>query len=394
MGSTRIGAITSKARSEMVRSALPRGAIIECAEGRRITDVLRELSRKAVAAAVVDDAALEDPQAAELEMLDWSALPQKHPVRIVFAASPARRAKDPAIKSLSEAAGIEVVRTAHGSFPEGEIARALARAAGSARGDGEAAGMPAHASREGPRRGNIEGTGSIEREPDWSAIMPARTEPVPAKPRRCRTVAAASLFGHPGATTLSMSLAFWLARAKRKKVVCALSDKALFNLLKAGFKTEPGEEGFRYKDVAFCSFDEAERLAADAAWAVYDCGRLFTTRADTPASTAHRRFYTSDMKLMCLQGQPWDAPELKEALAGLSPSEVASWTWCARGASSDLVAMARGYLGDVGADGGAWFKVPENPDFFARASRDGFDEINYEGLLGGKTRRAKEGDSL
>ena len=145
-------------------------------------------------------------------------------------------------------------------------------------------------------------------EPDWSDAVPEEPKSTKRSARRCKTISAASLFGHPGATTLAMSIAFWLARDTRKKVVCTFSDNSLYNLLKAGFKNDGEADAFAYKGVTFCPFSEADSHSANAAFAIFDCGHLFTTHADMPASSAHRRFYTSDIKLMCIEGQPRTFP--------------------------------------------------------------------------------------
>ncbi len=190
-----------------------------------------------------------------------------------------------------------------------------------------------------------------------------------------------------------MSIAFWLARDARKKVVCTFSDNSLYNLLKAGFKNNGEVDAFAYKGVIFCPFSEADSHSADAAFAIFDCGHLFTTHADTPASSAHRRFYTSDIKLMCIEGQPWDLHKLKEAIRDMSPGEVASWTWCARGAAEDFITQVRSHLAGVGADTERWFRTPENSDFFGRKATDRFDKINYNAVIGrqGPDDLAKEG---
>lgn len=413
----RTGLITSKDRAALYKEVLPRGTIIECDPKRRLKDTLREMSRKAVNVAVVDDAGLAHPEADELEMLDWAALPQKHPLRIVFAASADRSPKDPLFAALAEAQVYDIV---HPDQPDELFQAVRQRVENPASADD----VQQYLSRSPRRRGGRTGQKTpgrenhlkriasshplptppkpIEREseenqpctePSWSHIMPETPKQTTTHTKRRKVVSTASLFGHPGATTLAMSLALWLAKGKRKKIVCALSDNAFFNHLKAGFNVEAAAESFEYKGVTFCTFAEAEALADDASWAIYDCGRLFTTHADTPASNAHRRFYTSNMKLMCLEGQPWDTPKVKDALKDMAPSEIASWTWCIRSASSDFIAQLKAYLTEMHANTESWFKTPDNPEFFGRTGHDGFDKVNYDGLLG-KSRHDQEGGCL
>ena len=361
------GIITNRERLGIFEGILPRGAIVDADGARRPLDILKEFSRKAVGVAIVDDAALPDIEASELELLDWTALPQEHPVKIVFAASPKRTAKDPFLRELKDAS-VDVIYPQDGAIPIDALGKLIC----------------APESHPSPQiETDIEQDLTLEEEtmPNWDACPPEETT-ASAKARRCKTVACASLAGHPGATSLSMSMALWLARKKRKKIVCALSDIALFNHLKAGFREDADGGSFAYKGVTFCSFLGAEEQAADASWAVYDCGRIYTTCADTPASAAHRRFYTSDIKLMCLEGQPWDLPKLKDALRDMAPGEVASWAWCARGASDDLITQLRGYLATLGAETPSWYRIPENPDFFGRRGHDGLDKASYEGILG------------
>lgn len=411
MNGDRIGVITTKDRTERFKKALPRGTIVECCGERRIMEAMRELSRKAVNVAVIDDASLSEPEIDELEILDWAALPTKHPIRIVFAASQGRNRKDPFFSALLDAGiyDIALPEDADALFTEVAVLVTDPRTAEQAerwlRGGAK---PPKKATARRTRiketerdeahpyiapRTAIESVASEDGndEPSWGSIMPEKPKAT-TSPRKRKTISCASLFGHPGATTLAMSLAFWLARAKKGRVVCVLSDTSFFNHLKMGFRNEPLSERFEHKGVAFCTFNRAKEEGTNATWTIYDCGRLLTTGAETPASSAHRRFYTSDVKLMCVQGQPWDMPKAKEALCGLSPSEVASWIWCARSSASDFIAQLRGYLTDMSADTSRWFKVPENPEFFARASRDGFDKINYEGLLG-KRSEGQEGDA-
>lgn len=361
------GIITSKERLGIFEGILPRGAIVDADGDRRPLDILKEFSRKAVSIAVVDDAALPDIEASELELLDWTALPQEHPVKLIFAASPKRTAKDAFLKELKDAY-VNIVYPQDGAIPIDAIKELL--------GASETHPSPQIET-------DIEQDSTLEEEtmPNWDACPPTEAT-ASAKARRCKTVACASLAGHPGATSLSMSMALWLARKGRKKVVCVLSDTALFNHLKAGFKEDADGDSFAYKGVTFCSFLGADAQASDASWAVFDCGRIYTTCADTPASAAHRRFYTSGIKLMCLEGQPWDLPKLKDALRDMAPGEVASWAWCARGASDDLITQLRGYLTTLGAETPRWYKIPENPDFFGRRGHDGLDKANYEGILG------------
>ncbi len=415
MNGNRIGVITTKDRTERFKEALPRGTIVECNGEQRIMEAMRELSRKAINIAVVDDAALAKPETDELEILDWAALPTKHPMRIVFAASSERTRKDPFLSALLDAGIYDIVLPEDADALFAEVGarvvepytseqaeewlrsgmRPSAKTAAKrrrAKAPDEAETHPYEEPKERVEMASME-DGEIYDEPSWGSIMPDKPKTTVAAPRKRKVISCASLFGHPGATTLSMSLAFWLAKTTRKKTVCALSDTAFFNHLKAGFKAEPLDERFEHKDVVFCAFAHAEEECADASWAIYDCGRLLTTSADTPASSAHRRYYTSDIKLMCVQGQPWDMPKAKEALQGLSPSEVASWTWCVRSTSSDFLAQLRGYLADMGADTAEWFRTPENPEFFARRNRDGFDGINYDGLLG-KRSTNREGERL
>lgn len=412
MSAMRTGLITSKDRATLYKEVLPRGTIIECDPDRRLKDTLRELTRKAVNVAVVDDAGLAHPEQDELEILDWAALPQTHPLRIVFVASPERSLKDPLFSALAESQVYDIV------LPEdpGELFREIKQRiavpataddvkqylerskkrsrSGSGRKRNLKRIVQAHPLRKAPRIVERESKENQPcTEPSWSYIMPETPKQTMMQSKRRKVVSTASLFGHPGATTLAMSLALWLAKDKRKKVICALSDNAFFNHLKAGFDVKATDESFEYKGVTFCTFAEADALADDAAWAVYDCGRLFTTHADTPASNAHRRFYTSTMKLMCLEGQPWDMPKVKDALKDMAPSEVSSWTWCIRSASSDFIAQLKAYLTDMHANTEKWFKTPENPEFFSRAGHDGFDKVNYDGLLG-RAPHDQEGGSL
>lgn len=417
MRGARAGLITNKDRVALYKESLPRGAIIECDTGRRLKDTFREMSRKAVSVAVVDDAALEHPEEGELDILDWAALPQKNPMRIIFAASPERSPKDPIFAALAEAKVYDIVRpeSPEELFREvryridnpasadcaerylgrgGKRRRSAKRVARTKNPSRLQADANSHPLRE--EAYIVENTEEDEpcTEPSWSAIMPDTPQQRATRAKRRKTISTASLFGHPGATTLAMSLAIWLARETRKKTVCALSDNAFFNHLKAGFTTECREGSFVYKGVTFCTFAEAERITEDAACSVYDCGRLYTTHADTPASSAHRRFYTSDLKLMCLEGQPWDMPKVKDALKGMAPSEIASWKWCVRSSSSDFISQLKAFLESTNANTENWYRTPENPDFFARAGHDGFNEINYDGLLGRKRRQNLEGGSL
>ena len=414
MNGNRIGVITTKERTELFKEALPRGTIVECSGEQRIMEAMRELSRKAINVAVVDDAALAEPETDELEILDWAALPTKHPMRIVFAASPERTRKDPFLSALLDAGVYDIVLPDDAEALFSEVGERVVDPFTSEQAEKWLRSGAKPAPKTAPKRKRAKASDATEthpseedaeqeesteeeedeasEEPSWGSVMPKKPRTTASAPQRRKVISCASLFGHPGATTLAMSLSFWLARTKKGKVVCALSDTAFFNHLKAGFKAEPLAERFEYKDVVFCTFSRAEEEIADAAWAVYDCGRILTTDASTPSSTAHRRFYTSDVKLMCVQGQPWDMPKVMEALQGLSPSEVASWTWCARSSSSDFIAQVRGYLADMGAETAKWFKTPENPEFFARRDRDGFDKINYKGLLD-KSSEPQEGDA-
>lgn len=379
MHGKKTGVITSKERSGMFKDALPRGTIIECDPSRRVIDVLKEFSRKAVDVALIDDEGLSDHEANELGILDWTALPQTHPVRIVFAASPKRRQKDAYLKQLAGAQGLDVIYSEGTYLPMESVLEAIGASASACNGPNEL--MPStHPLPMGVSDKTIDG--ADEPEPDWSDAVPEDPKPAKKGARRCKTISTASLFGHPGATTLAMSIAFWLARDTKKKVVCAFSDNSLYNLLKAGFRNDGEADAFAYKGVTFCLFAEADVHAADAAYAVFDCGHLFTTHADTPASSAHRRFYTSDLKLMCIEGQPWDLPKLKEAIRDMSPGEVSSWTWCARGAAEDFITQVRSHLAGVGADTERWFRTPENADFFGRKGTDGFDKINYNAVIG------------
>lgn len=372
----------------MFKEVLPRGTIIECDPSRRVTDILKEFSRKAVDVALIDDEGLSDPEANELEILDWTVLPQTHPVRIIFATSPKRRQKDPYLKKLEEAQGLDVVLPEGSRLPMESIVEAL----GAKRDDGasDVQGRPSHPSPDSFGGETIEDV--PEPEPDWSDAVPEEPKKTKRNARRCKTISTASLFGHPGATTLAMSVAFWLAQDTRKKVFCTFSDNSLYNLLKAGFRNDEDMDAFAYKGVTFCPFSEADAHSSDAAWAIYDCGHLFTTHADTPASAAHRRFYTSDIKLMCIEGQPWDLPKLKEAIRDMSPGEVASWTWCARGTAEDFITQVRSHLAKMRADTNRWFRTPENADFFGRKGADGFDRINYNAAIGRQSYDdAKEG---
>lgn len=385
-----IGLITTKERTGPFEAILPRGSIVENSGARRPAEVLREFARKAVDEAVVDDAALPEIEASELELLDWAALPQTHPVRIVFAASPSRGEKDRFLQELAPTA-VDVVRAQDGAIPLSEIKDRIAHpgkqaepalsASAPKKRDAKAA---AHPLPKGEARIELsdEEDEEMQTMPSWDEGIPDGITHPEAKVRKRKTLSCASLAGHPGVTTLSMSIAMWLATNTRKKVVCALSDTSLFNLLKTGFGSDPGEGSFIYKGVTFTAFAGAEAAAEDAGWAIYDCGHLFTTHADTPASAAHRRFYTSDLKLMCLEGQPWDLPHLKECLHDMSPGEVASWTWCCRGASDDLITQLRVHLGSLGADTARWYKTPEVPDFFGRRHHDGLDKVSFEGILG------------
>lgn len=361
------GLITSKERLGIFESILPRGTIVDADGSRRPLDILKEFSRKAVSVAVIDDAALPNIEASELELLDWMALPQEHPVKVIFAVSPKRATKDAFLREL-KGASVDVVYPQEGAIPVDTIRRLLNT-------------PETHPSPHVETGLELEKKAEEETMPNWDACPPTEAQTA-TRARRCKTVACASLAGHPGATSLSMSMALWLARKGRKKVVCALSDTALFNHLRAGFKEDADETSFAYKGVTFCSFAGADEQAADASWAVYDCGRIYTTCADTPASAAHRRFYTSDVKLMCLEGQPWDLPKLKDVLKDMAPGEVASWAWCARGASDDLLTQLRSHLATLGAETPRWYKIPENPDFFGRRGHDRLDKVSYEGILG------------
>lgn len=383
MQGSRTGVITSKDRCGMFKEVLPRGTIFECDPNRRVKDILKEFSRKAVDVALIDDEGLTDPEANELEILDWTALPQTHPVRIVFASSPKRKAKDPYLKKLADTQGLDVVLPEGSSLAMDGIVEALRVLSADITDVGELQEPLAHPLPRGASDATIRVT-EDDVEPDWSAAVPEKTVPVKTKTktRRCRTISTASLFGHPGATSLAMSMAFWLARDTKKRVVCAFSDNSLYNLLKAGFKHEEESDCFAYKGVTFCPFADVDEHAEGAVWTIHDCGHLYTTHADVPASSAHRRFYTSDIKLMCVEGQPWDLPKLKDALSDMSPGEVASWTWCARGASEDFITQARIYLASLGADTERWFRTPDNADFFAKRNADGFDSINYNAVVG------------
>lgn len=414
MNGNRIGVITTKDRTELFKEALPRGTIVECSGEQRIMEAMRELSRKAINVAVVDDAALSEPETDELEILDWAALPTKHPMRIVFAASPERTRKDPFLSALLDAGIYDIVLPEDTDALFSEVGERVVDPFTSEQAEKWLRSGTKPTAKTAPTRKRtkavepkeshpFEGPDIKEQsepvevqepydEPNWGAIMPTKPKTTTSRAPKHKVISCASLFGHPGATTLSMSLAFWLAREKKGKVVCALSDASFFNQLKAVFRANPLDERFEYKDVVFCTFARADEERSDAAWAVYDCGRILTTSVETPSSSAHRRFYTSDIKLMCVQGQPWDMPKAIEALQGLSPSEVASWIWCVRASSIDFIAQVRGYLADMGVDAATWFMTPENPEFFARRDRDGFDKINYEGLLG-KRPGPQEGDA-
>lgn len=381
MHGKKTGVITSKERSGMFKDTLPRGTIIECDPSRRVTDILKEFSRKAVDVALIDDEGLSDPEANELEILDWTVLPQTHPVHIVFASSPKRKQKDTYLKKLASAQGLDVIYPDGTYLPMESVLKAIGANA-EACSESDMLEPSSHPLPIGASDKTIDSTD--EPEPDWSDAVPESPKPAKKGARRCKTISTASLFGHPGATTLAMSVAFWLARDTRKKVVCTFSDNSLYNLLKAGFRDDGKADSFTYKGVTFCPFSEADAHSADVAFAVFDCGHLFTTHADTPASSAHRRFYTSDIKLMCIEGQPWDLPKLKEAIRDMSPGEVASWTWCARGAAEDFITQVRSHLAGMGADTERWFRTSENADFFGRKATDRFDKINYNAVIGRK----------
>ena len=79
MHGTKTGVITSKERSQMFKEVLPRGTIIECDPSRRVTDILKEFSRKAVDVALIDDEGLSDPEANELERPRLDGAPANAP---------------------------------------------------------------------------------------------------------------------------------------------------------------------------------------------------------------------------------------------------------------------------------------------------------------------------